>query len=453
VTGRLRAWARGLAGARPRVVLGVAWAIQLIYAFPGELTQDSFDHLREARAGVYSDAHPPIIDLVWRIVEVVIAGPFGMLLIQTGLLVGGLYVLLRGPLGPVRAAWSTAGVTLFPPVMVVMAVIWKDCMMAGLLAVGAAGLLAPRRWARLGGLVALVGATAFRYNALGATLPLIVLLFELRPGLRPVARYAAAAGAWLAVTAAAFAINGALTDKPMSYWQSSLALHDLVGTLARVDDELPDRELRPLLAPTGILVDHDLHRAVRAAYDPTDFLPLVTDEHRLWDVPINGYVPAPAAQRDAIARAWWATITAHPGAYAAHRLAVFAAAIDLGSTRALGVIPRRAFRYPDYAAKLGVLTGWSGAQLRMTRWMQWVARHTPGFVPWIYLVISLAVMPLAWRQRDALAVLASGVVLEATLLPLAHSRDFRYSHWLVITTLVGCLMVAARRYQAAAAAR
>lgn len=42
-----RSWTR-IVEARPVVILLVAWAILLLYAFPGQMTQDSYDHLREA---------------------------------------------------------------------------------------------------------------------------------------------------------------------------------------------------------------------------------------------------------------------------------------------------------------------------------------------------------------------------------------------------------------------
>jgi len=70
----LAAAGRAIAALPPLAVLGIAWAVFLVYAFPGVMTQDSFDHLREARAGIYSDAHPPIINLVWKVSEQLIAG-------------------------------------------------------------------------------------------------------------------------------------------------------------------------------------------------------------------------------------------------------------------------------------------------------------------------------------------------------------------------------------------
>jgi hypothetical protein len=446
----LAAVGSALAALPPRAVLGIAWAILIVYAFPGIMTQDSFDHLREARAGIYSDAHPPIINVLWKLCEYVVAGPFGVLVFQSGLLLAGLHAIFRRTFEPRPAAWWTAGVFVCPPVLTVMAVIWKDCCMAALLAVAIAGLLSTRRWARLGALVAIVLAAAFRYNAFGATLPLVVLLFEWRPGMHWLRRYALSTAVWLATTFAALGINAGLTDKPMHYWHSSLAIYDIVGTLANIDGTMSDDDLGALLKGTDLQIDHDIHATIRAAYTPRDFFPILNDPaNTLWSLPINGYDPAPQAQRDAIERAWWRTIETYPWAYVKHRFAVMAEVLDLHTTRALGAIAKREYRYPAYANELGLSTGWSSTQHKLTRALQWISRHTPLFVPWVYVVLTLVLLPIAWRRRDMFAILLSGLGMEATLLPLVHSRDYRYSHWMVITTLIGCIVVVTRRYREA----
>jgi len=174
---------------------------------------------------------------------------------------------------------------VFLPVLAPMAVIWKDCAMAACLVLGTAGLLAEGRRRQLAGLAALALATAFRYHALAATLPLVVLLWPSgavsasrrpspghppppapHPAPRPGRRLAIAAGAWLAITAVAFGANAVLTDRKAYAWQSSLAVLDLAGTLARVDGTLPDDELANTLAGTELLADRDLHAAIRRQY-------------------------------------------------------------------------------------------------------------------------------------------------------------------------------------------
>lgn len=434
----------------PWAILGAAWVILVIYAFPGQMTQDSFDHMREAREGIYSDAHPPIMNVLWKVCDTLVAGPFGLLVVQSTLLLLGLYWIFRRTFEPRPAAWWTAALFLFPPSLTVMSVIWKDCTMAALLAVGIVGLLSERRSRRLLGLAAMFGATAFRYNAFGATLPLVVLLFQWTPGWHWLKRYALATAAWLVVTLAAFGINKALTDKPMYYWNSSLALYDIVGTYAYVDEDLPDSEFETVLAGTELVIKKDIHALIRDVYTPSTYYPILNDPQRtMWNVPINGYVPAPEAQRDAISRAWWHVITTYPVAYAKHRITVFGESLGIGSARGRGVPVRREFRYPQLAWDNGLATKASPVQNKLTRAMQWLARHTPMFEPWIYALLSLLMLPLAFRHRDVLAVMLSGIFMELTLLPLVHSDDFRYSHWMVLTTMTSVIVLATRRARAA----
>jgi hypothetical protein len=444
----VRRAARRIAQTPPPIVVGIAWLIVIVYAFPGQLTQDSFDHLREAREGRYTDLHPPLISALWRIVDRIVHGQFGMLVIQTLPLAAGLYAVLRRTFSARGAAWAAAAVLLFPPVMLPMAVIWKDSLMAGLLMLGFGGLLSPRRAARLWGLVALCAATSVRYNAFAATLPLVVLVFEWRPGLPRLRRYAIAFAAWLAITLAAFGGSAALTDQEMHVWHSSLAVHDICGTLAHLDADLPDAELRELFAGTELLVDRDLHGAIRRVYSPRDYQPILKVSARehppLWDLPINFYTPAPEAQRDAISRAWRRVLADHPGAYLEHRLAVFAEALYLGGRRPAPVA-RREFQFPDYARSLGLPTGWSKGQQRATRWMVALGASTPLFVPWLYLAVALALLPLARRSADLAALVVSGVLMELTLLPLAASPDYRYSHWMIVCTVIAVISLTARR--------
>jgi hypothetical protein len=191
----------------PLGVVAVAWLLLALYGWPGIMTIDSFDQLREGRQGVYTDGHPPAMAAIWGVVDAVISGPLGMYLLQTVAFVVGLFALLRRTFAPLPAAGLTLAVALFPPVLAPMATIWKDALMAGFLVLGLAALLDPRRWIRIAALAAFFVATAVRYNTPAATLPLIVLLFEWSPTLPTwsgrLRRYAISTAAWLAVTGAA----------------------------------------------------------------------------------------------------------------------------------------------------------------------------------------------------------------------------------------------------------
>jgi hypothetical protein len=435
-----------IANAPPWAVLLTAWLVLILYAYPGLMTQDSFDHLSEARAGKYTDWHPPVISVIWRCVDWVIAGPFGMLVLQSGAFLLGLYVTLRRTLAPRSAAWAAGLVFVVPPVMLPFAVIWKDCMMAGLLMLGLAAMPAQRRWVRVAGLLALGGATAVRYNAFGATFPVVLMMFEWRAGLHWLKRYAIAAAAWLAITVGAFAINIALTDYQMHPWQSSLALYDIVGTYAHVDEDVPDDELREVLHGTEVLTKDHIHAHMRKIYTPRDFLPIINHPtDAMWAVPIWGTTAPPQSQRDAISRAFVDVVTSHPLAYAEHRLDVMTDVLSFRSSRPAAAVTRREYRRTELADAVGATKTWSKLQHKLTVAVSWLYKATPIFVPWIYLIVSVILLPLARRRREVLATLASGLVFESSLLFLAASPDYRYSHWMVICTLIAVIELTARR--------
>ncbi|MBA3393827.1 MAG: hypothetical protein H0T89_14360 [Deltaproteobacteria bacterium] len=436
----------------PFAVLAGAVLLLALYAWPGIMTFDSFDQLREGREGSYTDGHPPAMAAFWGRVDTLIAGPAGMYLIQITVFVAGLYALLRWTFAPQRAAWLTFAIAVFPPVLAPMGVIWKDALMAAFLVLGLAGIGHGRRSIRIAALGAFFVATAVRYNTPAATLPLVVLLFQWAPTPATwpgrIRRYAIATAAWITITGAAFAINGALTDKPMHLWHSSTALHDITGVLAYVDDDLPDAELGPILAGSRPLIDRDYHATLRARYKPTDFAHLILGPERIWDLPILGDRAAPPEQRAGVAHAWKELVSRFPGAYVTHRLAVFGKILGFGDKSPGVMVMTKRGQHKDLAQRFGVSADDWWVQNWIQRRIEKVAHRTPLFRGWFYLVLSLLLLPFAWRQRDVLAILLSGLGLEASLFPLAGTPDFRYSHWLALTTIVAAVLLIARRYRA-----
>jgi hypothetical protein len=430
----------------PLLYLAIGWLLVLGYAYPGVLAYDSLDQLREARARFYTDGHPPAMAALWSMVERICAGPFGMLAIQTAAFLGGLYLVLRRALRPIAAAIAAVVVTLFPPVLAPLAVVWKDAIMAGLLMLGIGCVLDHRRAIRIAGLGLLLLATAMRYNALAAALPIVVLGFEW-PVSGWLARYAIAIAAWLAITAAAVSLNSALVDRRMHYWHSSIAVMDIVGTLAHVDRDLPDDELRGELAGTGILVDRDIHAAIRERYVPYSFEALVVDGNRLWILPLHrGDPEIPEAKRDAIGRAWRSIVFGHPFAYASHRLTTFGAVLGLSSIGNANLVVLHHAQDRRRLAELGLPSEYSPAQDWLEGRVLQIARRTPLFHPFVYLAVAVCLLAMCRRHRDIAAILLSGIALEATLVFVAPTTDLRYSHWMIACTCAAIAMLIARRY-------
>lgn len=428
----------------PRVILLVGWLLVVVYAFPGMMTMDSIQQLTEARAGFYTDGHPPAMAWLWHFVDTLIAGPFGMLLLQTGTFLAGFYLLLKRAMPPRRAALAASLLILFPPVLTPLAVIWKDCLMAAMFLLGTAALFDERRWIRGLGLGAFVVATAVRYNAPAATLPLCVLLFTWAWD-RGIKRYLLATAAWVGVTGTALGIGFALTDQPMHVWHSSLALMDTAGAIARTDGTIPDEQLRELFAGTGIRVDTDIHAAVRRQYSPLDFESLIVGDQRLWDMPILGTEPAPPDKRAAISRMFKQAVSGNIGGYLAHRAEMMKHLLAFGDGPVYTPVMMHKVQFIGLITNLGVSTRTTGVQDYLQRKAKWLSKKTPLYRPWIYLVIALVMLWFARQQRDVLAILLSGLGLESSLFVLAPTPDYRYSHWMVVCTCLAVVMLVARR--------
>jgi len=425
----------------PVAILSAGWALLLAYAYPGTLTFDSIDELIQARAGIYRDDHPPVVAALWRLVEHVVAGPFGMLALQSLAFVVGLYLIFRRTFTPRGAALAATLLLLFPPVFAPLTAIWKDSLMAGFLVLGIGALLTEsRRW-RVVGAVALAVATAMRFNAAAATLAPLVLLFSW--GLVGWRRYAVATTVWLATVVAAFGVNSALADRQAYGWHTTLAIYDIVGTLAHVDEAIPDAKLVELLDGSKLLVTRDIQATARTIYDPRNYLTPVTDpQHAFWHFSLRNDEPVTEAFRTAMSRTWTFLVASYPRAYLAHRFATMEKVVDSDTGT-----PWRGAAQRELRAQMGLANGANAGQMAVYRKLVKFERSTHLFSPWIYLLVALILLGIAF-QRDVLALLMSGLMYEGTLLVFAASRDYRYSHWLVTACCIAVVTLTARRARA-----
>jgi hypothetical protein len=438
-----------------RAILVAAWLVMMLYAFPGYMSADSVAQLLQARSGEFTNAHPPIMSALWAVIDAVVPGPAGMLVLQTTCFLLGAYLLYLRVMVPRTAAICAAATLLFPPIAAVMGVIWKDSQMVAYLTLGTALLLSPRRNVRLGGLALLFVATALRYNAPAITFPIVTLLFVWRESMHRIARYAIAFAAWLGITAGAMVVNGALVSEDAQHvylWHDAIALVDMTGTLRHAPD-LTDDELRSTLDGAPLAVRHNIQAAARADHAAED---LATNTLRAFGPP--GYTSrlwittyhlfrgtANDAERAAVARAWRDIVLGHPGAYLAYRANVFRDRVRLG-----GPNPANAYVQftdggdPTSVDKTGHDARPSWIQKRLRSAMVWVSSSAL-FRPYVYLVLALTFAWLCRMRRELLAVLLSGVANEAALFFLAPTTDYRYSVWLVTaTTLVVIQLVALR---------
>jgi hypothetical protein len=233
----------------------------------------------------------------------------------------------------------------------------------------------------------------------------------------------------------------------MYFWHSSLAVADIAGVLT-YEDDVPDAQVERDLAGTQLLVHEHIQDHARRVYATGDMMKLVVGDDRMWDLPIMGKTPAPEAQRDAIAAAWSRLVFGHPFAYLAHRFDTFADVIGL-TYKTYSAVPPRIMKYPGFLTQLGLSTHSYGFQNKWTNMHKALWRHTPLFRPYLYIAIALVLVWFARKQRLLLALLASGLLAEASLIALAPSPDYRYSHWTIVCACYALVTIVWQRVAAA----
>ncbi|MGE0395443.1 MAG: hypothetical protein AB7T06_01860 [Kofleriaceae bacterium] len=406
--------------------------IEVVYAFPGYMNYDAADQLLQARADFISDWHPPVIARYWQFFELIVEGPFLLLVLQLALFIYGTYSLLRLRFSTHPSAWITAAIVLFPPMFTTLAVVWKDSQMAGFLVAGTALAIRPHRILRVIGLLLLLLAAAVRHNA-GAALPtLFFLALPMAWGLRRYWVRLAITATLLVVTfVATSALNRVLVDRRDFSWYKTTAAFDIVG-IGCHSSMTSDEEFVKLLEGTGLTQTTDVKQHFCGTFPPG-----TRDWFRYGDL---FEWRAPAKQRLARKAAWKRMIVAYPAAWIKARYLL--AKDHLGLWKGVptwepvcqtftGTPEQREQLHVD--ATLSSFQQWAGARF------VWLAEHTPFYKPWIYLLAGLLLFGWAIWRRDLLVgcIVGSGLSYQLSILLVANAPDFRYAHWMITCTILG----------------
>lgn len=426
-------------GASPRTILVAGFTFFLLYAYPGLMSSDSVHQLHEARTQIYSNAHPPFMSAEWTILDGIITGPLLMVVLQGVLFLGGVFGLARQVLAPRAAAIAAVAVLLFPPVFSTMAVVWKDSQMAAYIVAGTALVLSPVRRTRLIGLALMSAGCAVRHNGFAAAVPLVGLLFVWDPAWTGWRRYVASGCAAIAVVGLAMGVNRALTvDKAFL----TPAYMDIVGILAHSDDR-SDEDLRHVLRDTGLLVTTDIQATARAKYDPRNSYHLTKSAD-----PMFADEATPVQQRN-LDRAWRELVKSEPGAYLAHRTAMFKELLGLSDAGLWSPVYFGFTENPDHPDYIEHEAAPSTFQIKIFQKLVWMATHTALFAPYIYAALALIFLVAFARKRLAVALLVSGLLYELSFFPTAGTPDCRYSHWMITCTLLAGLVIVVHRMERA----
>jgi hypothetical protein len=420
------------------MILFASLGLFLVYAWPGFIGWDTREHMIQERAGVYTDGHPPAVARLFRLCEVFVAGPALMLLIQAITLLVGLYMVCRAKLAPRPAAIVASLVFLFPYVSGVTGLIAKDGLMAGFLVLAIGFMLQGRpRWA----LVFLVFASLMRWNALAATFAPMLLLFQWRPSIAGIRRYAIALVAWVLVTGVAYEANEVMTTKREFLWYWSYAYEDIAGTLGNMPP-MDDATMEQQLAGLPLVYHDHIYERFKNIYDPASHYHLMRGPNRLLNIAAN------QTERDAIAAAWKRIVLGNPSAYLAYRVDNFRQLmmIDRPPSFSNVYVWFSVIAAPEVVTELSHDAAASRIQDKLIRGSIWISL-TPLYYTFIYFGLCLALLPFTIRRRLEASLLLSAIGYELQWFFLAATADLRYSQWMAICTLTTAALLGLRRWQ------
>jgi hypothetical protein len=454
------------------------------------MSWDSVDQLIEARNGVYSDWHPPFMALLWHFTDRIIQGPLGMLLLITGLIWLGTFLVTLNWFNDDRKftvlSLVPALTVFYPPLFGISGAIWKDNLMWAFLIVtiGIAGALEPvtptRRWRTYANLAIIASlllmAMLVRHNAGFAAVPIMTLaiLRSIRKS-SSAYRFAVSGAIGLLVCVLLQFCAGATTEYLTTFktnpW-ASLAIFDVGGIIYRMADhqqqqtfyhQLPAR-LQGAASVDRLLETYDPGDwcaatfgslgellALRTGADAATNAGLTKKEPAFhcvmdpdpWAPPNNAfdvYCLELTEQENRSLLQLWSTLVIHyPLAWLSHRFSVFHGLIGPNQYDIVYMD-----QHPvDWAAIYGEPTP---QPTRLQVNVKSLLVHLrPIFTPWIYLalatvVIGACLVSLTEERLYIVLIAASGLAHEGGLFLVSPSADYRYSHYMVYTSMLALLL-------------
>jgi hypothetical protein len=395
---------------------------------------DTVAQYHQVLSNEVDDWHPPVMVRLWQLLRPLGDEAAPIFVVQTALyaLGFGLIVAALARSGRWKTSIAAAALGLSPLLLGWQMVVLKDAQMLGAL-VAVVGIIAHYRLqdrnvpVLAGAIIVLLicYATLVRANAVFVTAPLVVLL------LRRPASTVALTFAPIAAVLIVLAITPLINHRLLGAAPSDIAKSQPIFDLAAI----------AVASPGSSSVFTNIERArierlhcVKAFFwdplgDPTA-CGLTTSR-------LKG-----ASQSDLyrdLARA----VVAHPLAYASHRIQHW------NSTERWLVEPGLPDAAPPIEAEpndLGLQTPPSAVA---ARWQDVAAIEAASPLGWpiVWTAVGLCLLPIAWRKRAepaggiALALLVSGLSLEASFLVVSIASDLRYHLWPMLSAPLALILL------------
>ncbi len=414
------------------VVAGFGLTLWVFY--PGVMTYDARFLYEDIGRHTLGDWQSPVMGVLWGLVDPIAPGSGSIFLVTVAI-----YWLAFGTLAlallrrSLPRALSILFLALMPPASILVGVIWRDILFAGLwlLAAALCFLVAERR----GPLRLTAQAIALALIALGVLLrqnaviaaPLLAAYaiwptrFEWK---RTALFYLPAALAfYLLIPGVYYGMLGAQRQHPLQ----SILVYDLGGITHFAEENQFPLAWNPEEAK---LLTSGCYRPtewnVYWSYGPCRFVMERLEAEKLFG-------------SAALPEAWIRAVARHPIAYLQHRLSFFGNFIG-GENVTLwpwNLDKPGQLMFQDRPAFAALVSGHDAL------------KPTPLFRSGTWLATSLILAFFAWPRRKGpagtfmLCVCGSAAIYMLTFLPVGVASDFRYAYWAVLATFAGVVMIRA----------
>ena len=409
----------------------LSWSIW----FPGFMSPDSYRQWNQVLSGNYVDDHPTIMVLLWRVLHIFHEGSAGLLFLHLSvfwLSLLSLSLRLIPRLGILSLTVLMIG--LAPPVFGNLGAIWKDISLG--ISLLAALALTQSLYHRFSWksfsltFLFLVYAQNVRHNAPSAVLPFWIALsliglnyLNKKTSLRNIGLLSLA---MLTLASLSYKTFEVMVIKPeRSFFAQNLMLHDLAALSAHQQELLiPEFHRNPGCTLQSLSATYN---GDTRCYDPFFY-----GKNPLQRIPSK-------EATDSLARLWIKEIAKNPLAYLRHRWTFFVTTLgwNQGPCRAHSVI----YLYDSRAPSTRAIDVRGHAQ----RVFFWLENYTLLFTPWVYLAVAIALFLAGLWSKASIArnlVLlssSSGILYSLPYFFVSVCCDFRYSWWMVLSSLLASL--------------
>lgn len=416
-------------------------ALFTVASYPGFMSFDSVEALRQAREGIEGSQYPPFGSYVWRVFDWIWPGPTLMQLFQNCTLLLSFAWILNNIGWPwlVRLL-LLAAFAAFPPLAGTMLVVWKDVAVAAFYMLSFALMFsasrqeigAKRGWFLAASVFFLFCGMAYRFNAASGALSILVYAIGLRQcnhgrEIKFFRSLIFGFAGLLVLFSMVWLINSfrfpEFTRLEKNTNMMSIMRHDLVGISAFSGKSFLRENSGIPVAPEYLKKIYDArHLNITSAND--------TEKRISHDV-------------SGLTRQWMAAIAEYPTAYIKHRFSVFSEYVGFHDHEIFYVT------HPNVDQnKFGIVQSPNRLTPVFVNYVVSFDRSTVDRA-WIYYLFGLLALASTFLQKgfryrtEAAVALSSALLYLAPMFFITPAGDLRYNFWSLCGTLVSIVFVVA----------